>query len=171
MKDGKEWKKPQQWRSFEREGGARDTIAGRIVATGNGGRHATNAGTIPTATTIFARDSHTTRCTSVPPPRSGPPSRGGNRPRRRRRSPSRRTDPGFGRVVGGDGRGQGSVGHVAKQREEKKMPKDVKKQPQQRSKPSATAAPFEPKAKSRLDGSAPAFEREGTDKGAGAEKG
>ena len=24
MKDGKEWKKPQQWRSFEREGGARD---------------------------------------------------------------------------------------------------------------------------------------------------
>ena len=37
------------------------------------------------------------------------------------------------------------------------MPKDVKKQPQQRSKPSATAAPFEPKAKSRLDGSAPAF--------------
>ena len=46
---------------------------------------------------------------------------------------------------------------AAKQREEKKMPKDVKKQTQQRSKPSATAAPFEPKAKSRLDGSAPAF--------------
>ena len=173
MKDGKEWKKPQQWRSFEREGGARDRDdrgpdrRDRERRPPRDERRDDSDGDDDLRSRLTHDEVHERTAAAL---RSAESRR--EPAKAEKKKPESADDVAdlaeWWGETGGD-KARSDI-QAAKQREEMKMPKDVKKQTQQRSKPSATAAPFEPKAKSRLDGSAPAFVPKESTKEPGPEK-
>ena len=173
MKDGKEWKKPQQWRSFEREGGARERDdrgpdrRDRERRPPRDERRDDSDGDDDLRSRLTHDEVHKRTAAAL---RSAESRR--EPAKAEKKKPESADDVAdlaeWWGETGGD-KARSDI-QAAKQREEMRMPKDVKKQTQQRSKPSATAAPFEPKAKSRLDGSAPAFVPKESTKEPGPEK-